>query len=395
DMRAVSVLRFLALLAAMAMLAAACSGSSSEAGQGGDASADDQAATEDETAPEPASGEATDGSTTSTADGEADADQPDDEAVGGEAAEGDSTEGASTEAPAEPQALAPSSGEDYLETFDGPESIDTLDFYISNGRDYNNRPVSWPADHAVDGNGEGGVCGTPDTTRTISWPDPPGNDTPVAVTEPGEVAYWCAPGGEGSGHLMTAFNTGGYAHLDFSPRQLFSDVRRVCFDINTTNLGNRQWAQVVIVDADLAAEVAPRLDWTHPHFRNQGPASWGLEITEGVFIFMSIQGGAEVMTGGGASAKGNGKDLSVSDPKKRTTTCLTDRGSGEIEVSQERWSGTVDVSTLPGAFPRGDVRVIFQDVTYNAQKAVNESPPAFDGFTWHWDNLFVSSSADG
>ncbi|MEL6983133.1 MAG: hypothetical protein AAFO29_11980, partial [Actinomycetota bacterium] len=275
---------------------------------------------------------------------------------------------------------------DYLETFESSNSMSTFDFYVVNGRAFGNEVTSWPGDHA-----SGGLCGGPFTSRTINWPSPPGNDTPTRHTSAGETAYWCAPGGTGSGHMMTSFHTKGYAHLDFSPKRTFNNVTWVCYDVNPTNLGNRKWNQVVIASTSVSNSVAPRLDWTHPHFRGNGPASWGLPVTNGVFMFMSTQGGAEVMTGGGASAKGNSRDLSVSDPKKRVTTCLHDKGNGQIDVIQERWNGTVDVTTLPGEFPSGQVRVVFQDTSYNPDKAHTESAPKYDGYTWHWDNLYVSS----
>jgi hypothetical protein len=81
----------------------------------------------------------------------------------------------------------------------------------------------------------------------------------------------------------------------------------------------------------------------------------------------------------------------IADPKKRVTTCLHDLRNGQVEVIQERWDGTVDITTLPGAFPRGEVRVVWQDVSYNPDKA--ETRPLHNGYTWHWDNLFVSSQA--
>lgn len=277
---------------------------------------------------------------------------------------------------------------DYLEPFDSAESVQALDYFIANDRDYRNRPTSWAAEHAT-----GGTCGDPFTARTISWPDADSDELRVTTTDPGETVYWCAPGGEGTGHLMTTFHTKGYAHLDFSPKHTFLDVRQVCYDANATNLGNRQWHQVVVVDADLAAEVAPRLDWTRPAFLENGPGSLGLHPTEGVFIFSTTQGGATVLSHGEVEGKGGLIDKSVADPQKRVTTCLTDRGNGEIEIAQERWSGAVDVTNLPGSFPTGEVRVVFQDLSYNPDKAVNESPPMLEGYTWHWDNLFVSSEA--
>ena len=280
--------------------------------------------------------------------------------------------------------------EDYLETFDTAASLDGLDFYVANGRDPASPPPdSWPGDHA-----EGAPCGGPLTSRTVHWPNPPGDDLVMRTTDPGEAAYWCAPGGAGTGHLMTAFNTHGYSHLDFTPKQTFTDVRTVCWDQNVTHLGNRKWTQVTIVPKAMHDAVAPRLDYTNPDLRIDGPAFWGLSLQSDGFMFSSLVGTAQTYTGD-HRMRGSGfeNDTTVSDKAKRVTTCLTDQRNGEIEVTQHRHDGSVDVTVLPGEFPTGEAKVIFQDASYNPDKAVGEAPPLVaNPYTWHWDNLFVSTS---
>lgn len=279
--------------------------------------------------------------------------------------------------------------EDYINTFDTAASLDGLDFYVANGRDAGSEPpTSWPGDHAA-----GAPCGGPLTNRTVNWPDRPvGPDGVQRSTSAGEAAYWCAPGGVATGHLMTAFLTHGYAHLDFSPKERFVDVRKVCWDQNVTNLGNRKWTQVTIAPTTMTDPVAPRLDFTYPGFRIGGPASWGLGLEYDAFMFASTQGNAEAFTGDSRiHGSGYENDQTVSDKAKRVTTCLTDLRNGEIEVSQQRVDDSVTVTVLPGEFPVGESRVIFQDVSYNPDKA--ESPPTVSNpYTWHWDNLFVSTS---
>ena len=281
---------------------------------------------------------------------------------------------------------------DYVHDFEAPDSMDDFDFFVTNGRNFSERPTSWNGDHA-----RGGTCGAPSTTRTIRWPDDGGDETPTRTTDPGDTVYWCAPGGPGSGHLMTTFHTVGYAHVDFSPKRTFDYVARVCWDQNVTNLGNRKWTQVAIAPVSVARDVAPRLDWTHPGFRdNFGPASWGLGLDGGVFLFSSTQGNAETYTGGGPSAQDFSNDPDVTDKIKRVTTCLTDLENGDIKVEQERYSGRVETSVMPGAFPNGQVRVVFQDVSYDPQKAFEESAPRVtDPYTWHWDNLLISAKGGG
>ncbi len=284
------------------------------------------------------------------------------------------------------QTATVSAATDYLETFESPNSMSTLDFYVTNGRNFDDRPTSWQGDHA-----SSSPCGGPTTTRTVRWPDDGGNETPTRTTNPGDTAYWCAPGGAGSEHMMTTFNTGGYAHLDFTPKRTFDEVARVCWDQNATNLGNRKWTQVAIAPISVANAVAPRLDWTHPGFRDDGgPAAWGLGLDGGVFLFSTTLGNAETFTGGGRTGISNTNDSDVSDKAQRVTTCLTDLENGTIRVEQERTSGSVERTTLPGSIPNGEVKVVFQDVSYNPEKA-ETTPLVSDPFTWHWDNLLVSS----
>jgi hypothetical protein len=197
------------------------------------------------------------------------------------------------------------------------------------------------------------------------------------------MAYWCPNGG---GHMMTTYNTTGYAHLDFTPRQAFTDITRVCWDANATNLGNRKWLQVAIVPEALYQANGQRLDYISPMF-NPGPGFWGVDLAGGVFLYSDMQGRAHVHQNGGASNWWQW-DPTISDKATRWETCITDLGDGRVQIDQDR--PTPRRFTLAGSFPAGAVRVIWQDVSYNPDKAVGESPPAApDPYTWHWDNLQI------
>src|SRR4029453_6473210 len=88
-------------------------------------------------------------------------------------------------------------------------------------------------------------CGSPDSLRQV---DLVGEVGPGPVANVGDVVWWCAPGGDAAkGHVMTSVSGVAYAHIDFSPRQVFSDVSRVCWDMNRTEMGGRKWAQVTVV----------------------------------------------------------------------------------------------------------------------------------------------------
>jgi hypothetical protein len=266
-----------------------------------------------------------------------------------------------------------------VETFDTAASLDRWTATVSNGQDFFDRPTRWSGDHDRS-------CGSPATSRTIEWPDI--NDDLPDVRPAGDALYWCSPGNPNNGHVMTAFHTKGYSHLDFTPNRTFADVSRVCWDVNATNLGNRKWHQLAVVPADVAAAVAPRLDWTHPAFRDaNGPASWGLGLSGGVFLYSSTQGNSETFTDGLASGNSFDSDTSSADKAARYTTCVADNGNNTVTVSQDRPDGSTAVHRLPGRFPQGEVKVVFQDVSYNPDKA--ESPPRVAGRTWHWDNIVI------
>jgi hypothetical protein len=200
--------------------------------------------------------------------------------------------------------------------------------------------------------------------------------------------WWCSPGNPNNGHVMTAFHTKGYAHLDFTPNRTFNGVSNVCWDMNATNLGNRKWVQLAVVPAGVAASVAPRLDWTHPGFRaSDGPASWGLGLNGGVFLYSSTQGNAETFTDGLSTGISFDNETSSADKAQRYTTCVRDNGDNTVTISQGRPDGSTSVNRLPGRFPSGEVKVVFQDVSYDPDKA--ESPPMVNGKTWHWDNIII------
>ena len=50
---------------------------------------------------------------------------------------------------------------------------------------------------------------------------------------------------------MSAINTSGYAITSFSPTQTFSNITKVCWDQNLTDLGGGKWAVLTIVPASV------------------------------------------------------------------------------------------------------------------------------------------------
>ncbi len=66
---------------------------------------------------------------------------------------------------------------------------------------------------------------------------------------------------------------------------------------------------------------------------------------------------------------------------------MQDLGNGSMRVTVERPSGRTDTWVRDGGFPDGQVRVMFQDGSYNPSK--HNAPPG-NPLTWHWDNIAVA-----
>jgi hypothetical protein len=288
--------------------------------------------------------------------------------------------------PAKPFEPSPAqAATEFYESFDTAASLDRFDFALHNPVPFKEPIRSWPGDHDTS-------CGPPSTTRTVRMP---GNRTPgdgkiytkgrAAV---GETVYWCAPGGDSSkAHFMTAFATIDYAQITFAPKQTFDNVRRVCWDQNMTDLGIRKWTQVVVVPQSIFDANGGRMDYVTPRL-DAGPASFGTKLPNNVFLMEVLGGSTNIHWNGGDYNDFHG--FTTTDKMRRFTTCVTDLENGTVQIELER-ENSVERRTLPGAFPNGPARVIFQDDTYNNPK----SPPKLNvptPTTWHWDNIVVSGS---
>ncbi len=273
----------------------------------------------------------------------------------------------------------------WTETFDTPASLDRLVFELSDGRPFGEFGRTFPADHALPAGGDPlGDCGNPNTTsRTVSSP---GGRTPgvtrfadAEVRDSG-IVYWCTNGAQ---HMMTAYDTGGYAHLDFRPDRTFNDVTRVCWDQNITDMGGK-WTQLAIVPNGHFVANDARMDYTDPRRNGSGqPGSWGLPITNGTFL----------LTLDGRSATSNDQGLNIGttpreiteDRAFRASHCVEQTSPTEVTITIETSDGGETNETLPGVMPAGEVVVIFQDVSYNPRKRTGND----DEFSWHWDNLLI------
>jgi hypothetical protein len=270
--------------------------------------------------------------------------------------------GAAQPAPTEPQFVATfDTAEDFYdrfqtEVFHGVEPHDIL---------------SWSGDHDMD-------CGAPASQREVQ------------VDHVDEMFWWCPPRPDApasSGHLMTSMNTTGYAQVNFAPTEPLTDVRKVCWDQNMTDLGGRKWTQVVIVPEETYLANDKRLDYVKPGLETD-VAVGGTHLTDGVFMFEMLKGSTAVYTGRNVYEPNFAGFQAGAEKSRRFTHCITDLENGTVQIDLERDTET-ETRISGGAFPPGPVRVIFQDDNYNPPKSPPETAVVPDPFTWHWDNIEI------
>jgi hypothetical protein len=245
--------------------------------------------------------------------------------------------------------------------------------------------TSFPGDHDES-------CAGPDTQREID------------VSNHADLFWWCAPGGDAAkGHLMIGNDTTGYAILGITPKQMFTDVTRVCFDLNQTDLGGGKWFNMVIVpEAEYLAhrnenprrseerEGEYRLDYTSPGFNApnapgdfniQGGPTFGMKVFQGtVKVWQENESDQFIFESHESWNNGN-------DRATRFEHCITDNGDGTLTATQQRPDGERSW-TFDGHIPAGQVRVVFQNDDYNTIK--HDGRPGYK--TWHIDNIEISAA---
>ena len=300
-------------------------------------------------------------------------------------------------APAAPAAVAPAApaapaGTVFVEDFASSAGFyDRFEFGLSardDGVAMGGEFSSYEGDHNL-------ACSGPELRRTVQLHPGMGPVTPQQVasqTGKSQQFWWCAPGGDAAkGHLMTGTNGTGYKIAYFSPKQAFTDVSRVCWDQNATTM-DAKWTNVVIVPvADVEAVRRQKgfldLGFDPPGFQDPngpttfvvgGPDHVGVKVLNGNVSFWQGRDfvGGEEFSGGFTST----------DKATRFQHCMIDDGNGTVRVTQGRPGGTTRTRTFRGAFPDGQVRVVFEDDMYD--------PPKRDGYradtlTWHWDNIQI------
>jgi hypothetical protein len=190
-------------------------------------------------------------------------------------------------------------------------------------------------------------------------------------------------------------NTIGNAVLSFSPDESFTNLHRVCWNVNATHLGSRKWMATAIIPEAAYQASAPRLDFLDPVGQGLSDQT-SLRLPDGS---VHVTDGDE----NGAISIGTPDGLGVeifrddsygltADVATRYRRCITDNGNGTISVFADHPPGRRDETwTVAARFPDGPVRIIFQDLNYDPPKAPREIPTGGAGFTWHWDSIIIES----
>ncbi|MFW2336130.1 hypothetical protein, partial [Ilumatobacter sp.] len=253
---------------------------------------------------------------------------------------------------------------EFVATFDNNSGLGAFDTYVFHREGGSGE---WVGDHDRS-------CGPPDPGRSIVVPF-----KRVGVSAATEEIYLCRD------HLMTSMESvSSYSIVGFSPDQVFnrSESSVVSWDVNVTDLGDRQWWEVVVIPAGTSHVVC------HPHIVDPCGADLVDEYAPGSAMF-GIGPYAEFQVVGDQVNRFGGDNPCgsfSSDPegcaskKIRRRFTMTDNFNGTITIDypEAGRSWTVD-----GSFPER-FEVVFKDHNYTPEK--DNNPP---GFTWHWDNIVV------
>lgn len=254
-------------------------------------------------------------------------------------------------------------------------------------------------------------CEGPTTGRTVDM-----TGTNQVDFDASEALWWCAPAGDGSGHVMTGVDTGGYNIFWFAPKQIFKLITKVCVDINQTEMSNRKWWQIMFVDARPGADATrfPNgtptvgggsvargsggydLGFTSPEFRHPDAPSTGIQPAGGTLAGMKITNGGMFRwfhsdnTWTGETGWMPSPGVATADKATRYQTCIANAPNNKINITQN-WHGGVRNLQLDGQIPQHLVRVVFQDDNYDPIKGSNYQA---DRLTLHWDNVTIDGTIE-
>ena len=274
-----------------------------------------------------------------------------------------------------PTTTLPPQTSGFVETFsDGEGWRDRFDREVHHRGDHDNPPnppesTPWNGDHDVD-------CGGAETSRSVTASDRESS------------FYACV------NHMMTTMgDVDGYSVVSFAPKQTFATVSRVCWDQNVTDLGGRQWTEVVITPASYL--VGKELSHVNPDFEGvDDTPTHHTTGTVGVKIMQDYDGfRAYVSRQPRAFHPWTGNDATGFESRMiRRQHCLTENANGTLTMSIDRGAGGIWSASFPGQFP-DNARVVFEDHNYTPDKdgEACRTTGSLSGcrYTWHWDNIII------
>jgi hypothetical protein len=221
-------------------------------------------------------------------------------------------------------------------------------------------------------------CHGPDTSRTIAGGQSAATFIDVSNSD---LIWYCAPGNDtAKGHMMTALDTADIATLSFSPKQTFTNVGKVCWDQNMNDLGEGKWVNIFVVPASDVSSYGGNLNYAAATGLAFGGITQMLPATAYDFTWLrgtTFVNGAEMMWAS------NSHGIAATSPP-RFQICL--QNSGRTLVVH-RPDGSTDTINTGKTFPTGEVKVIFQDASYNPVKHNGSE----SHLTWHWDNFIIAT----
>lgn len=253
----------------------------------------------------------------------------------------------------------------FVETFDNNTGLDRFDFGVWHRDGPAGGTVS--ADHDLN-------CGDPSTQRTVR-----GND-------PASSFYVCRD------HLMTAVGDwSGYSVGWFSPKQTFTTERTVSWDVNVTNLGGRQWWEVMVVPAAWNSGFPGCEHCAVQHWLSPDPAHLPGYPAGSIVVGSGAFGNdVNIHTGSTNRYTGWQKVCGAFGHFQSSGACASKMTRIPFKVT-ENANNTITVNyggafsqTFPGQFPNEPWVVVFKDHNYTPDK---DGRPA--GHTWHWDSIVV------
>lgn len=244
----------------------------------------------------------------------------------------------------------------FVETFDGNTGFERFNHGVYHRDEFLVGQTQWNGDHDLN-------CGGPETQRVIRR------------NAPEESFYLCKD------HLMTSIgDTSGYSTGYFSPKESFTGVRSVSWDVNQTDLGHRQWWEVSVVPASFNSGVArcPQCTASADLASTAGlpvPPANGVVVKQGHVVTVNSKTSNLTPWSDWCDIDREG---CASKTIRRTFT-LTDNANGTITLNAHNRTFTFN-----GSFPPGPVNVVFKDHNYTPDK---DGKPV--GYTWHWDNIII------